>query len=84
MLTYCYLQPLRQMPRELAACVAIAVTMTPAFVFLATSTVMSECVFTLTQLATVLLIHRSVRDSSTANARMCTVAAALTCRRRPC
>jgi hypothetical protein len=49
----------RHVTRELAACVATAVTVTPAFVFLATSTVMTECVFTLLQLATILLIHRT-------------------------
>lgn len=62
LLTYVYVRH-RHMARELAACVAVAVTITPAFVFLATSTVMSECVFTFSQLATVLLIHRSVETT---------------------
>ena len=61
------------MQQELAACVAIAVTITPAFVFLATSTVMSECVFTLFQLATVLLIHRSVETGDAQRARIFTI-----------
>ena len=77
LLTYAYARR-RQMPQELAACVAIAVTITPAFVFLATSTVMSECVFTLFQLATVLLIHRSVDTGDARRARIFTIGAALT------
>jgi hypothetical protein len=77
LLTYAYARR-RQMPLELAACVAIAVTITPAFVFLATSTVMSECVFTLFQLATVLLIHRSVETGDTGRAWIFTIGAALT------
>jgi hypothetical protein len=58
--------------------VAIAVTITPAFVFLATSTVMTECVFTLLQLATILLIHRSVETGDDQRGRTVTIAAALT------
>lgn len=59
LLTYVYLHRSRKLSQELAFFAAIAVTMTPAFVFLATSTVMSECVFTLCQLATVLVVHQS-------------------------
>lgn len=59
LVTYLYAHRDRGLPRQLAAGTAIAVATTPAFVFLATSTVMSECVFTLTQLATVVLVHRS-------------------------
>jgi hypothetical protein len=54
----------RGLPRPLAAALAFAVVITPAFVFLATSTVMSECVFALTQLAAVLTLDRSVETSS--------------------
>ena len=54
----------RSLPRPLAAALAFAVVITPAFVFLATSTVMSECVFALTQLAAVLTLDRSVETSS--------------------
>ena len=77
LLTYAYARR-REMQQELAACMAIAITITPAFVFLATSTVMSECVFTLFQLATVLLIHNSVETRNTRHARIWTIAAALT------
>jgi hypothetical protein len=57
--TFVYLERCRKLSRELAALVAIAVTITPSFLFFATSTVMSECVFTLCQLATVLVVHQS-------------------------
>src|SRR5205814_761949 len=59
-LTYVYLARLRRLPRSISAGAAIAVTIVPAFVFLATSTVMSECVFTLFQLGTIVMAHRSV------------------------
>jgi hypothetical protein len=41
-----------------AALAAVATAITPAFVFLATSTVMAECAFTLFQLAAVVCIER--------------------------
>ena len=50
----------RKLPRQLAIALAVAVVITPAFVFLATSTVMSECVFTLMQLLVITLVDRSV------------------------
>ena len=62
-LTYFYLHEQRQLPRHLSACAAAAVATTPALVFLATSTVMSECVFTLAQLAAVVVAHRAVSGS---------------------
>ena len=62
-LTYVYARRHRHLSRELAACIAFATTIVPAFVFLATSTLMSECLFTLAQLSAVVLIHRSVESS---------------------
>jgi hypothetical protein len=50
----------RKLPQPLSLALAVAVVITPAFVFLATSTVMSECVFTLMLLVTVILVDRSV------------------------
>jgi len=47
--------------RALALAIALATMLHPAFAFLATATVMSECVFTLAQLATVLLVARVAR-----------------------
>ena len=58
-LTFVYLHRDRQINADLAALAALATALTPALVFLATSTVMSECVFTLSQLAAVVMIHRS-------------------------
>jgi hypothetical protein len=55
----------RSLQAPLAAGLAIAVVSTPAFVFLATSTVMSECVFTLSLLVTLLLVERSLRMGTT-------------------
>lgn len=62
----------RQLPRWLALALAFATVITPAFVFLATSTVMAECVFTLAQLLAVLYADRAARGS-----RRDTVAAGL-------
>src|SRR5262249_15182912 len=53
---------LRQ-PPALAAAIALATVLHPGFVFLATSTVMSEAVFTLVQLAAVVMIERTARMS---------------------
>ena len=76
LLSYIYLHRDRQLPRHLAACAAIAITLTPALVFLATSTVMSECVFTLAQLAAVVVAHRAV-EASDEGARRWIIFAAL-------
>jgi hypothetical protein len=53
----------RGMSSTMAAGVTLAVVMTPAFVFLATSTLMSECVFTLAMLAGTFTADRSMIDS---------------------
>ncbi len=58
-LTWTYLATSRHLRGDLALCAAAAVTIVPAFVFLATSTVMSECAFTFAQLASVVLLHRA-------------------------
>jgi hypothetical protein len=62
--TYVYLARFFKLPLYLAAAVAVAITTMPAFVFLATSTVMSECVFTLGQLLTVLVVEKGVRQTA--------------------
>ena len=59
--TYIYLVRYRSAPTAVAATVAIITALMPAFVFLATSTVMSEIVFTFAQLCLVLAIERSAR-----------------------
>jgi hypothetical protein len=76
LLSYVYLHRHRQVPRQVAALAAAAVALTPSFVFLAASTVMSECVFTLAQLAAVVLGHRAA-EASPARASRMTVAGAL-------
>jgi hypothetical protein len=62
-LTFRYVRTHRQQSAAIAGSVAIATTLVPAFAFLATSTLMSECVFTLAQLAAVVLIHQSVESA---------------------
>ena len=51
--------------------------MTPALVFLATSTLMTECVFTFAQLGAVVLVHRAVGASSSARSIGLSVCASL-------
>jgi hypothetical protein len=60
-ITFRYFNHYRALPTYVAFALAFATTIYPALVFLATSSVMSECVFTLTQLATIFLIEKSVR-----------------------
>jgi len=62
--TYRYLVRYRNARSPLAEAVAISTVLSPALVFLATSTVMAECVFTLAQLAVVLVIERAARAES--------------------
>ena len=66
-LSYAYFRE-RRLERDLAALAALAITTIPAFVFLATSTVMSECVYTLTQLGVVYVLQRSARGTSSRSA----------------
>lgn len=49
----------RNVPWTLALAIAVAVTLTPAAVFLATSTVMSECLFMLGQIVALIAVERS-------------------------
>jgi hypothetical protein len=51
----------RAVPPAQSMWMAFAVVLTPSFVFLATSTVMAEGVFTLAQLVTVMAVERAVR-----------------------
>ena len=60
LLSYVYLHRLRHLPAHLAALASVGIATTPALVFLATSTAMSECVFTLAQLAVVVVAHRAI------------------------
>lgn len=77
-LTYHYFAAYRQIERGKAAAIALLITLTPAFVFLATSTVMSECVFTFAMMASAIAIERAARTEEARDARRATVIAALT------
>lgn len=59
--TYLFLIRDRGAPPWLAGAVALVTVVTPAFVFLATSTVMAECAFTLGQMGLVLAVERASR-----------------------
>ena len=52
----------RNVPADHALWLTLAVVLTPAFVFLATSTVMAECVFTLAQVLAVIAVERVIRQ----------------------
>jgi hypothetical protein len=57
-LTYAYSRARAEWSRELALVVAVAVTLVPSLVFLATSTLMSDYVFLAVQLATLVALER--------------------------
>jgi len=61
LLAYVYFARERRQPSYVALGIAAAVTSSPSVVFLATSTLMSECVFVAIFLATILLVERGVR-----------------------
>jgi len=58
---YCYFVRDRELPRYVALGIAVATVVSPPLLYFATSTVMSECVFTLSQFLTVMVIERCVR-----------------------
>jgi hypothetical protein len=60
-LSYRHFRRDRQWPMWLSLVTALAVTLAPSLVFLATSSTMSECVYMLFQLLAVVLIETSVR-----------------------
>jgi hypothetical protein len=59
-LAFFYFRRVREVPAYTALGIAAATILYPALVFLATSAVMSECVFTLLQLGALILIERAV------------------------
>ena len=61
LLAFTYFKRERKLPIWVAFALALATTIYPALVFLATSTMMSECVFTLAQLGVIVLIERGVK-----------------------
>lgn len=58
---YRYLRRYYETPRPVAGAVAVITVLMPAFVFLATSTVMAEATFTLAQLCAALALERASR-----------------------
>ena len=64
-LTYRYCARQRQLPDYVALGIGLAVVLCPPLVFLATSTVMSECAFALVFLLTVLVVEKSVQAAQT-------------------
>jgi hypothetical protein len=78
LLTYRYGVRHRDLSPTIAVLVAIATVMTPALVFLATSTLMSEAVFLFVEMAAVLLIERTASaDSDRAGRRVAVLAGGL-------
>lgn len=60
---YRYFTRFRGVSPLLAGLISLALMLNPAMVFLSTSTLMSESVFTLLQLLTILIIERAVREN---------------------
>jgi hypothetical protein len=75
LLTYRYAVRYRGLSQTMATMVAIATVMTPAFVFLTTSTLMSEAVFLFVELAAVILIERAARAENDRSGRRAAVSA---------
>jgi hypothetical protein len=61
LVTFWYFRRGRQVPGHLALAIATATTLSPPLVFLATSSVMSEAVFTLSFMLTIALVERGVQ-----------------------
>ncbi|MEO8680959.1 MAG: hypothetical protein ABI665_18050 [Vicinamibacterales bacterium] len=76
LVVYRYLVKYRETAAPMAAAIAAATVLTPAFVFLATSTLMAECVFTLGLVLTVMWLDRTARAQPTSQAR-CAAAAGM-------
>jgi hypothetical protein len=77
LLSYFYLHRLRQQPRHVACLASLGIATTPALVFLATSTAMSECVYTLAQLGVVVVAHRVTAASPARGTRLAVLAGVL-------
>jgi hypothetical protein len=77
LLTFRYLHGYRDVGRGQAAAVALITALTPGFVFLATSTVMSECVFTFALMGSAVLLERAARAHGAADVCRAVAIAAL-------
>jgi hypothetical protein len=69
-LSYLYFRRDRALPAPLALGIAFASTICPPLVSLATSSVMSECVFALALVATVVVVERGVRAGKEGGRKM--------------
>ena len=67
-LAYYYFRRARAVPAYTALGIAAATVFYPALTFLATSAVMSECVFMLLQLAAIILVERCISAGKTSSA----------------
>jgi len=65
--TYRYFVTVKETTPRLAAGLTLATLLTPGIVFLATSTVMSECFFILLQMAGIYFVERCVRTNTEKN-----------------
>jgi hypothetical protein len=77
LLTFRYLHGYRSIGAGRAATIAALTTLTPGLVFLATSTVMSECVFTFALIGSAIAIERAALTREPSRARRAIVLAAL-------
>ena len=76
LLAYRYFVRDRELPAPWALAIAVGAVLSPPLVFLATSTVMSECVFALVFLSTIMVMERCVRAGSSARGLQLAVAGA--------
>jgi hypothetical protein len=76
-LTYYYFTEYRPVPWQIAVGIAVATTLTPGLVFLATSTVMAESVFVFGQLLTIVIVEAASRAGDGAAGRRSIIAAAV-------
>ncbi|MDX2031648.1 MAG: hypothetical protein SF339_13315 [Blastocatellia bacterium] len=76
LLAYRYFVRDRELPAPWALAIAVGAVLSPPLVFLATSTVMSECVFAFLFLATIVVMERCVRAGSGARGLQLAVAGA--------
>jgi hypothetical protein len=77
LLSYRYFTRVRRVPSSTAIALSLATVLTPALVFLATSTMMAECVFTLTQLTGVWFVDRLTRADTASGERRFSLVAGL-------
>jgi hypothetical protein len=75
LLSHRYFRLVRRVPSGEATGLSLATVLTPALVFLATSTVMAECVFAMTQLTGAWFVDRATRaDTASGQQRLSSVA----------